>query len=223
MALLGFLDEVEESAHVASVILDSSLPHRAAPHVRNAFEAAQHALILATEEDYPLAGARVWVYYYRRDSEIIERDGKHERASDWYERKLAEMTTLWNQFCAGQGRLIEEARELVDKQPRRPDNWCGFAPAKELAARYEIIAKALGGSPPAGVSEATNGAFAALSRGTHPRIPNPAAVVRRGDGTIELLPEQRDDDGARQSVSAGLSSAVMEAMLAAVYRAANAS
>ncbi len=204
----------------------SDFPHRASPHVRAAFEAGQNSLILVTESNYALAGAKVWVHSYVRERRMGERYGDHPepethelKPAEMFDRKLTELQRLCEKLAPGSGAIVPEARKVVETQPKRPDNWMGRDPSKLLPQRYDLLAQALRMQAPANIDGVTAAAYSALSRDTHLKVLTPSAVVRRSDGSIGFKPPSMGPDHTRIRLLAGLTSAVWEAVLAASYRA----
>jgi hypothetical protein len=224
MALFGLLDEVEDSIAVAEHLLDTDFAHRAAPHARIAYEAAQQALILATEEDYASAGARVIIYFRRKDRDLMRRaDGgvpeSIEKADAWYQDRLLNLCKLWELHWPDAGVAFEEARRAVDKLPRKPDNWIGAYPAQVLDGRYALLASALGNPAPLRVTAVTADAYSALSRSSHLSPEFPELLLKTKAGELAFRALKRDRTASRTALVAGITAAAGEAMLAAAYRA----
>jgi hypothetical protein len=224
MALFGLLDEVEDSSAVAEYLLDTDFAHRAAPHARIAYEAAQQALILATEADYSSAGARVVIYFRKKDRNLMRRvnGGVPEsimKADAWYEDRLLSLRKLWELHWPDAGMVFEEARRVVDKLPRKPGNWMGEDPAQVLESRYALLASALGNPAPLRVTAVTTDAYSALSRSSHLAPEFPELLLKTKAGELAFRALKRDRTAGRSAVVAGITAAAGEAMLAAAYRA----
>lgn len=223
MALFGLLDEVEDSIAVTEHLLRNDFAHRAAPHVRIAYEAAQHALILATEENYASAGVRVIIYFYRKERALVARanGGGAEsatRAGTWYDDRLRDLRGLWELHWPDAGPVFDDAQRIVENLPRRPDNWIGAEPTKILESRYALLARALGGSAPLRVATITADAYSALSRRSHLSPEFPEMLLQTKAGELAFRPVNRDRTASRNAVISGITAAAAEAMLAAAYR-----
>jgi hypothetical protein len=226
IALLGFLNDIEENARAVDVLSSSHLPHRAFPNARAAYEAAQQALLLSSSDDYDLAGARAWVYYLRRDFLFASLprpshvgDAARRSAEAWYEGAFAEMKDLWETLAPGRGETLERARVAVEAHKGRPDNWAGVPIAPALAARLEALRKLRGKPPNVGTAQIYNAAYSALSRESHPRMRvQPQRVTRSPDGSVELVLPERERDQDATTVRESAASALITGRIAVAYR-----
>lgn len=144
IVLQGFLNDLHENAEAAAEIAKGPRPHRAFPNARSAFETMQLSLLLVTSNDYDRDGARAWVYYLKKDREFTNLHDDAELVMGFspderFNAAVAEMAETWDDFAPGKGALIREAVAIVEKQPRRPDNWAGVPVAPTLASRFEEL------------------------------------------------------------------------------------
>lgn len=224
IALLGFLVEISENAEAVQLLAESNLPHRAFPNARAAVEAAQNALVLATEADYDLGGARAWVFFKGKDRNYRQMPRAHvferpEDADAWFEKALEEMSAIWEDLAPGKGRLISEARKLLDRQPKRPGNWAGLPMASTLQKRLNDVRHLLGKSPNEDISSVLNATYSALSRESHPRTGfDPIRIDVHADGQIEFVIKPRDRQRDIENVMTAASSALLEGILAIAVR-----
>jgi hypothetical protein len=175
MVLLAFMNDVLESVQAGMGVLQlETIPHRAFPCIRTAFEAAQQALVLVTQEDYAFVGAKAWVYYCRRDKKWLalakpEGSGIQSKqdAENWFEAKLQDIANLWDSVSNGQGKLVAQALIELEKQPRRPDNWLGKDLALAQDEAYRKIASLRKIQIDQSMSTTNRSIYGSLSRDTH--------------------------------------------------------
>src|SRR3989442_10201532 len=77
LVLRSYLHDATENGRVVQFLLSSTFRHRVFPSARACFEAAEQALLLASDPKYDLAGAKAWVYGHRKD---LHQGGQAERA-----------------------------------------------------------------------------------------------------------------------------------------------
>lgn len=200
LALLGLLCDVEENAEAVLALGATPVPHRAYPNARAAFEASQQALLLATEPDYDLSGARAWAFFLRNDREFVRgpRDGQTSTVmgldpDSWFKAATEEMAETWETFAPGKGDVMKRAVALVEAQPRRPDNFAGVPIAPTLRDRLVALAAKAGKAGMPDAAALYNNAYAALSRESHPRTQLRPEDIRSGpDDTVRVRFEERD-------------------------------
>lgn len=223
IALRGLVNDVEENAGVVAALRGHDLRHRAYANARAAGEASQLALLLATADDYDVAGARAWVYYLRQDREFATRRrttpvaGSDDLTPDErYRAALEEMAELWEGMAPGKRDVLVAAQELVEAQPKRPDNFLGVAVAPALRDRIGRAYTAAGRTPPVDVAAAYNNAYAASSRQAHPRASlRPSSVRSRpGEQTVVVEYEPIDRDFHLENAVLLANAAVLEALAA---------
>lgn len=214
LALRGLLLDLEENALTGKAIVDGPMPHRAYPSARAAFEACQLSLLLATADDYDLEGATAWVHFLRKDAEFARLHGETPHMdgltpNEWLRAAVEEIADTWESLSAGKRSVVQAACDALDKKPRKPDNWAGLPLDRELASR--LAAKARGRSPEVPIADAKDAhkrAYAALSRGAHPRpCLRPLSVSLKGT-LFSITLEPRDDQGDRETVDSLLASAL---------------
>jgi hypothetical protein len=212
IVLDGFLNELHENAEVAAEIAMGRRPHRAFPNARSAFEAMQLALLLVTSDDYDQAGARAWIYYLKKDREFSNLHSDAESVlglspQGRFNAAVEEIASTWDDFARGQGALIHEAVPIVEKQPKRPDNWAGVPVAPTLASRMEKRRPPHHTASVADPARALANAYAALNRGTHPRATlRPERISRDKHGRLTVEYESRvweDDQHTSLVIAAG--------------------
>jgi hypothetical protein len=229
MALLAFIQDVKENADAVQVLAASSARHRAFPSARSAFEAAQHALLLASDAEYDSAGARAWVYHRRKDQELHRQaNGTIPREADsdltpeeFFSRAKEEMSRIWNDFSPSKGDLIEAADQALAKQARKPDNWTGVNVASELEQRLRRIGVVSTGQPqqedPARLLRAV---YSLLSRESHPRSTRlePKNVRGEKDGPVTFEFDDFDLDSEAELAMTITAGAVNLAVTAVALR-----
>ena len=225
ITLVGFGVDVLESAAAAMELAETDLPHRGFPNARAAFESAQQVLLLSTDENYELAGARAWVHYVRRDANLLadactESSGiKSDADADrWYRHKVHKMAAIWNSISPGQGRFMLEADRILSPSDR---HWLGVNVPKEIQRRYELLARVLGNRVPSDSVDLNRSLYTALSRETHARWRLDAfAVSHQPGGTIQVHFQARNTDASRRSVLGTVESALFETILGFAYQLA---
>ena len=63
LVLVALTTDLVETGLAVHETSGSALPHKGYSNARLAFETAQNLLVLATHENYELAGAIAWVYF----------------------------------------------------------------------------------------------------------------------------------------------------------------
>lgn len=228
MVLMGFVSEVVESARAVSTLLSANLGHRAFPNARTAFEAMQQLLLLVTDENYDLAGAKAWVFFSRRDFALLTDFGNSADlplAPEEFPEKsgldlaIAEITKLWNDYSPGKGQLIIKAAEILATQPKRPANWAGVSIAPELERRFLALTreKGISTSEPEH-ARIYNATYSILSRESHPRTRfQPDRISGRINGPITFEYDPNESDAAR-NVAAITAGAVAQSVTAMLIR-----
>jgi hypothetical protein len=178
LVLRSYLHDAEENGKVVQFLLPSTLRHRAFPNVRACFEAAQLSLLLASDPNYDLAGAKAWVYGHRKDlyqGSEAERAGllddlpEQLPADEFFANQFREMKETWNSFAPGKGALLHEAKIALERQPKRPDNWAGLNIPEALEERLGAMPNPESIEiPPVKASDLLRSAYAVLNRETHP-------------------------------------------------------
>jgi hypothetical protein len=222
IALLGFLKDVEENSRAVLLFADTPLRHRAYPSARAAFEAAQLALLLVTDSEYDLAGARAWIYYLRRDRDFASqpRDGdavtiQGLTPNAWFREAVDEIAEMWESFSPRKGQLIAEAERLVMQQPKRPDNWAGVPIARTLSDRMSALAQRTDRPISADAAKAYNNAYAALTRQSHPRTQLRPEEIRSTAGQeVSVRFEVPDFDEQYENAVSLTAGAVLHALAA---------
>ncbi|MBW4481428.1 MAG: hypothetical protein KME14_02680 [Tildeniella torsiva UHER 1998/13D] len=226
IALFGLAFDVLDSAYAVEILSETRLPHRGYPIARTAFEAAQQAMVLATQENYALAGARAWIYFCKKDSEWLAQScpegsgiNNREDAEIWFKEKLAEMLVTWGEFSPGKQILISNAVDLLNKQSRRPDNWLGQSMGSLQDEAYKKIAKFFGNDIVEGSVEMNRSIYSRLSKETHARARlEPVSFGLGADGFINVEFATRDTEVNSKSVSLSTALSVQEAAMSLVYR-----
>lgn len=203
LALIAFLDEVQGNAATVLLITNSEAPSRPFPNARATFEAAQQAMLLASDPDYDLAGAKAWVYYRQRDfrlqtdAEVLFPHPDGVTAEEFHRGALEEMADTWEKYSPGKRGLIDEAEKALKlRGRRRPDNWAGVNPAHELDQRLRNLAAFKG--LPLSVPDPTSAfrlTYSILSRQTHPRTTGLEPTRIRGEQGGIVAFEFDPDDG----------------------------
>jgi hypothetical protein len=167
---------------------------------RAAFEAAQGLLLLVSAQDFDYAGALAYVYGLKKDHDIAQAHaadlaGKpaEEGGPGWLEKAIEEVQDTWDDLSPGKGPLVRRAAaELAGRWNKKPDNWAGVHPGKELNHRLPLV----GFTTPPGAPNITTilgNAYRALNRDTHPRtVVRPLAIQRTADGALHTDLESRD-------------------------------
>lgn len=212
MVLIGFVNDVVECGHSVIVMVKAGLGRRAFSNARTAFEAMQQLLLLVTDDDYDLAGAKAWVFFARRDFSMFERHGDVNdlptAPTEFPDKRglelaLAEITSIWNAYSPGKGELIDRADAMLDTQPkRRPTNWAGIPIAPELQRRFKTLAMDRGIVPHApDHAEIYNATYSILSRESHPRIGfQPDRIIGRVNGPIRFEYDEGETDSTNNVI-----------------------
>jgi hypothetical protein len=199
LVLRSYLHDAVENGTVVQLLISTKLRHRAFPNARACFEAAQQALLLASDPNYDLAGAKAWVYGHRKDlyqGGEAERAGllrdlpEHLPAAEFFAKQFKEMQETWNSFAQGKGALLQEARVALERQPRRPDNWAGLNIAETLERRLDAMLKPKAfKAPPVKPSDLLRAAYALLNRETHPHSLRlePSRVRGSANGAVSFV------------------------------------
>jgi len=211
LVLRSYLHDAAENARVVRFLLASEFRDRAFPSARACFEAAQLALLLASDRNYDLAGAKAWVYGHRKDfyqGGQAERAGllddlpEHLSAEEFFARQFEEMEETWNRFAPGKGALLQEAKVALDEQKKRrgPDNWAGLNIANALEERVDSMPRPKGMKlPPVKASELLRAAYALLSREAHPHSLRVEARSIRSTASGAITVEFGPDSPAEQA------------------------
>jgi hypothetical protein len=224
MVLMGFVSEVVESAHAVIALLAANLGHRAFPNARTAFEAMQQLLLLVTDADYDLAGAKAWIFFSRRDFALLDSHGDSADLptdpEEYPDKKgldlaLAEITKIWDRYSPGKGRMIAQAAEILAAQPRRPDNWAGVPIAPELQRRFLALASRMGTTPLVSDHARTyNATYSILTRESHPRTRfQPDRMMGHVNGPITFEYEPKEAEAA-DNVTAIAAGAIAQTVVA---------
>ncbi|MDP9206468.1 MAG: hypothetical protein M3P12_13610 [Gemmatimonadota bacterium] len=230
LVLLNYINEVEENAFAVIEFKNTQSIHRAWPNARAAFESAQLALLLTTDPQYDLAGARAWIYHLRKDRTFAEADEESFNSESggfssdaWYQGAVKEMEALWDELSPGKGRFIPQAELLLDQQPRRPDNWAGVSIAPTLRDRMKTIT--VGSSPSSNLdtAEVYNRAYSGLTRHSHPQMRlRPMGVRGTPNGPVTFEFEERNVAQEYESISALTAGATLLAIAALLVRSRHA-
>jgi len=199
MALLGFLNEVEEHGEIVLHIGAHRFCDRAYPAARAVFESSQRAVVLAMQPDYDIAGARAWVYYLRRERDFaldvggpgyVREDGM--TPDSWYAAALDEIADVWDSVSKGKGQIIHKAAALVARRSK-PDNFLGVNVAPEIRDRFAAVYQRAGLTTSIDVARIQNNAYAAASLQAHPQTRlRPSNLAEHEDGSIVITFEERD-------------------------------
>jgi hypothetical protein len=230
LALVGFALDVAESSEAALWLAGTSLPHRAFPNVRAAFESAQQCLLLATDDNYEFAGARAWVHYIQRDAEWLGEvrppssgiTGPDD-ARAWYRVRTEEMAAVWDAVCPGRGSLIEKAvAALAPTRGKLPGTWLGVSVVNELEKRYDLLAPVFGKRLSADSVRLNRGIYSALSRETHARWRLDAfAIQHSADGTIAVHVKDRNAVANIEAIRSSVETSLIETLVATAYQRAS--
>jgi hypothetical protein len=224
LVLHALANDVFESGKAVKHTAESALPHKAYANVRLAFEGAQQVLVLATHEDYEVAGARAWVYFESKDAgwrAILER--KRNAASigiaadGWLDERVAQMSRAWDSIAEGQGTLLINALAQVRQDvKKRPDNWLHETLTRRQHRAYIVFAAKNSRSIPAETMEINQSMYMALCRETHarPRLDSFGILHDRARGTIRVQLQTRNLEQARHAVRAGTELSVSETVAA---------
>ena len=229
IVLMGLTSEVIENALVVDLLAQTPIPHRAFSNARTAFEAAQQATVLATNEDYSLAGARAWIYFRRKDRDWLKLAKPDDSgittpddAEKWFQKQITKMADIWNSIAPGNGQTLFKAKEILDSQPRRPDNWLGKNMAHLQVDAYAKFADMLGGTMGNDSNdsvEINRSIYSMLSREAHAGIRfDPVHIMKNKDNSLDVYYEPRDKELNSRSVSVSAAISAHEAMMALVYR-----
>jgi hypothetical protein len=235
IVLLSYINDVLESVQAAmGIIALETIPHRAFALVRTSFEAAQQGMVLVTQDNYALIGAKAWVYYCNRDKEWLLKakpDGSginnNNDANVWFENKLQDIAKLWDSYSAGQGKLVEQARvelkhaelEKQRHQRHKPDNWLGENMLHAQDEAYRKIASRLNIPFDKGLSDINRNIYGALSRSTHTGlIINTDVAFENYPNGIKTTISARDNEFNFKTAIATAEQSVFEILLALDYR-----
>lgn len=220
LVLYGLALDVLESAGAVAYLEASSLPHRAYPNARVAFEGAQSALVLATHEDYERVGARAWVYFEWKDrawrSKLEQMTIPEDPAAaekDWLAQDVAKMAACWNSVSDGQGRLLFQALSNIRQQKeRQPDNWLAEEMAPRQHRAYALIAASRGTRFDVDSAEVNEDLYIGLCRESHarPRFNSIAFHHDQSTGRIRIEADPRNVEQARQVVTTSTQFSVQE-------------
>lgn len=234
MVLMAFVNDVLESNAAAMAILAAGQeenavanPHRAFSSIRTAFEAAQQATVLVTQDDYRLAGTKAWIYYCRRDQKWLAQakpEGSGitslEDAENWFEEKIKSITDIWEQVSPGKANVVRQARLDLEKQPRKPDNWLGKDMALAQDDAYKKFASLHNVAIDQSMSSTNRAIYSSMSREIHTglRIDSSYQVTNDANGLKVTFPP-RDNSINTKKVIRGAELAVDEMLMALEYRA----
>jgi hypothetical protein len=180
LTLYGFLRGTWESASATLFLVrQTDFAAAAYPCVRAAFEAAEDALLLATEANFSAAGARARVFERLEHADLKSEmhdafadPGTEEPARDYSEAvaSVEKDAARWNRDCPGRGQLLLEALahflpmfRAAKNGGRHPAHWSELSRRKmavEIGRRV--------GEPSFGASLIAT--YAQLSRASHPRF-----------------------------------------------------
>ncbi len=225
IALFGLTFDVLDSARAVEIIAETEFPHRAYPIARTAFEAAQQAMVLATQENYVLAGTRAWIYFCEKDSEWLgkacpEGSGVNskEDAEKWFRDRLAEVTVMWEEISPGKRELIGEAKRLIGKD-RNAKNWLNQKMEEAQHPAYIRIGESLGQVVKGDSIEMNKSIYSRLSEETHARARLKPVSFRLGtDGLVDVKFASRDVGTNSQSASLVTAISALEAATSLAYR-----
>lgn len=218
LALAGLLDDLLGAATAAMAMVADQSTAVAYPLTRIAFEAAQRAIVLATDEHYLSVGTRAWLYYHRKDAGIMRRTDP-EAAARWYDQAVTQLRDMWTPYNGAADETLRAENALLEEheRKRRTDNFMGQDLAEVIDGRYPLF---LGQTdvPLAEMKKLNRGIYAGLSRESHARMRvEAAAFVVSGDGTVQVVPRSIDETGRRQTLLGCLEASLNEAAGALSY------
>jgi hypothetical protein len=227
--LAALATDLLETGQAVQETSSSSLPHKAYPNARLAFETAQNLVVLAAHEKYQFAGAVAWVYFESKDarwrSEMDRSAGTVTTADQWLEMRVSQMASICNSASDGQGELLWEALTSVRRDSKKkPDNWLHENMARRHHLAYAVFG-ANGGNPLAlDSAELNEKLYQALCRETHvrPRLDSFAVVHDRAANTIRIDIAPRNLERARSAVVAGTELSISEGITALRWQRARA-
>lgn len=216
LALAGLLDDLLGAATTAIALLANQSTAVAYPLTRIAFEAAQRAIVLATDGDYLRVGTRAWLYYHRKDASVMRRTDP-AAAARWYEKALAQLQEMWAPYNEQADEILRAENALLEDSERkhRIDNFMGQDLAEVIDGRYPLF---LGSMPMTEMKKLNRGIYASLSRESHARMRvEAAAFTISADGTVQVVPRNIDETGRRQTLLGCLEASLNEAAGALSY------
>lgn len=216
LALVGLVDDVLDAAAIALDVVDQQV-RAAYPLVRTAFEAAQRIVALGTDDDYLSTGTRAWLYYQRKDSNIL-RITDVDRAGRWLEAAVARLVRIWAPHNQQAEILLAAAATRLDefKKQRRPDNFMGEELAELVQSRYARMPglKEIGPN----MRRMNRSIYSVLSRESHARLRlDIAGLSVRADGSIGIVPRRTDDSAKRRTLLACVETTLTEAVSAMTF------
>jgi hypothetical protein len=226
IVLLGLVRDVEENVQAAELLASSTLPHRAFPNARTAYEASQRAVLLVTAPDYDLEGAKAWVYslkhdrdYLRKPRMSLPRGGPVVDPDTWFEGSLDEMAAAWEALAPGKGELLRRALGELGAQKGRAENWTGAPIVPTLRDRQNALLMRRGRESRGDTATVYNAAYAALCRQTHPGVRLDLIRVERDPtGRIVLVERPRDPAADLRVIRTTVASSLAEAGMALTLR-----
>lgn len=222
IALLGFIENVIESATTALLVAESPTPKRAYPNIRTAFESVQQAILVATDVDYVRAGSCAWIYHMRKDRDLQGKsDDPRERndAENRYRAHLQEMRDVLSARSDSATRAFDSARAHIESLGPR-SHWCGASMAGEITRRYERLSSRLRGIAPSGsLTDINNALYGALSREAHAHWRLDIGEIRiAADGKVRFVTRVSDTERDRRTVRGAVATTTMEGVLALLCR-----
>jgi hypothetical protein len=175
LVLWGLATDLLETGLAVEHTARSALPHKAYANARLAFETAQNLLVLATHEEYEIAGAIAWVYFEWKDASwraAAERkkapDGLGPTEDQWLERRVDQVANVWSKVAKDQGGRLREALATVRRdRKKKPDNWLHENMTQRQHRAYVLFAAQNGKGSPADTAELNQAMYKVLCRETH--------------------------------------------------------
>ncbi len=222
LVLVALATDLLETGIAVLETAGSRLPHKAFANARLAFETAQNILVLATHEDYALAGCIAWVYFESKDASwraaLEQRQSGTSMTPDaWLDRQVREMGTTWNKFSPHQDHMLQDALARVRRdQKKKPDNWLHETMTARQHRAYELFSAADGGAAPADTVILNHKMYEVLCRETHvrPRLESFGIIHDRENDTIRIDILPRNAKTARRSVVGGTELSIAEGITA---------
>lgn len=228
LVLLGLAADVADSARAASFIADSPLPHKAYPLARLAFDGAQNALVLATHEDYAIAGARAWAYFEWKNTPFRTRSTVQDDPesltpveAQWFRKETGKLATIWDSMAPGCGAVLLQQAEIILQEKRsRPDNWLGANMTRRMHRAYELVAESYGTAIAGDTASINRSLYVGMCRESHahPRFESISFHHDLGTNRVHVAPYPRDFEQAKRVVMTCTGQSLWETTEALLWR-----
>lgn len=196
LVLVALGRDLLETGFAIHQTVGSGLPHKAYSNARLAFETAQNILVLATHENYEVAGAVAWVYFESKDAgwrseaergKLDNNEGPTEE--EWLGIRVEQMARVCDSVMAGRGDLLRQALVHVRRdRKKRPDNWLHENMSRRHDRSYSLFAASNSKDFSEDSADLNDKMYQALCRETHvrPRLDSFGVIHDRYDIAFKM-------------------------------------